>query len=227
MAWAIYDKAPSTPNPSTTEADPFDSPSAAVVVDPAASDPSLIPLPASPGRNRASPYVQGMNVLAAPLLYVSRSEPQAFTLLHTLLTREIPSYVLPTMSGVHTGLSLLDCCLSILDPQLHTHLTSHSLHASTYAFPPIATLSACTPPLPEVLKLWDFFFAYGVHLNVLAVAAQLIMMRERLLGSESPGRELRTLDRLDSRKVVEMVLSFVGKVGGTVYKEIAAHTHTK
>lgn len=45
----------------------------------------------------------------------------------------------------------------------------------------VLTLCACTPPLEEVLKLWDFLLAYGVHLNVLCVIAQLILMREDVI----------------------------------------------
>ena len=43
------------------------------------------------------------------------------------------------------------------------------------------TLSACTPPLEEVLKLWDFLLAFGIHLNVLAIIAQLLLIRGKLL----------------------------------------------
>ncbi len=43
------------------------------------------------------------------------------------------------------------------------------------------TFSACTQPLSELLKLWDFLFAYGIHLNILCVIAQLVFMRDQLL----------------------------------------------
>lgn len=56
--------------------------------------------------------------------------------------------------------------------------------SSTALFSAVLTLCACTPPLDEVLKLWDFLLAYGVHLNVLCVIAQLILMREEVI--ESP-----------------------------------------
>ena len=56
--------------------------------------------------------------------------------------------------------------------------------ANLYAFGSVLTLCACTPPLPEVLKLWDFLFSYGAHLNILCIVAQLIMMRTQIM--ESP-----------------------------------------
>ncbi|MCJ1445119.1 MAG: hypothetical protein MMC23_005624 [Stictis urceolatum] len=244
IAWAMYDRTQASTSKSkittttTTKSKPTETPSPSAQRKPStppasAPEPENIPLPPSPSLGRRpSPYVQGMNVLAAPLLYVSRSEPQAYTLLHSLLTREIPSYVTPTMPGVHAGLTLLDKCLSILDPPLYNHLTSKSLSAASYAFPSVATLSACTPPLPEVIRLWDFLFAYGPHLNVLAVVAQLVLMRDRLLGSVSPGKELRSFPGLRARRVVDMVVAFVGRLEGgregrAVYKELVRHTHVK
>ena len=47
----------------------------------------------------------------------------------------------------------------------------------------VLTLCACTPPLDQVLQLWDFLLAFGVHLNVLCVIAQLLLVRENLMES--------------------------------------------
>ena len=87
------------------------------------------------------------------------------------------------MDGVHKGVALVDKVLSIVDPKLSLYLTSKGLTAKIYAFSSILTLSACTPPLPELLKLWDFLFAYGPHLNIVCVAAQLYLHRNTILAS--------------------------------------------
>jgi hypothetical protein len=47
----------------------------------------------------------------------------------------------------------------------------------------VLTLCACTPPLDQVLQLWDFLLAFGVHLNVLCVIAQLFLMRDEVMKS--------------------------------------------
>lgn len=47
----------------------------------------------------------------------------------------------------------------------------------------VLTLCACTPPLDQVLLLWDFLLAFGVHLNVLCVIAQLLLMRDEVMHS--------------------------------------------
>lgn len=128
-------------------------------------------------------YVQGMNVLAAPFLYAARSEVEAYVAFHRLLTKEVPGYIRGAMTGVHRGLELVDKVLAIVDVKLHLHLVNKGLSAKIYAFPSVLTLCACTPPLPEVLRLWDFLFAYGPHLNIVCIVAQLVMMRADLLKS--------------------------------------------
>nr|POE54115.1 cell division control protein 16 [Quercus suber] len=128
-------------------------------------------------------YVQGMNVLAAPFLYAARSEAEAFAAFDRFITHETPGYVRGSMEGVHKGLALVDQLLAIVDPRLSTHLLSNNMKAEIYAFASVLTMSACTPPLPEVLTLWDFLFAHGSHLNLLCIIAQLIPMRDQLLAS--------------------------------------------
>ncbi|MCJ1306402.1 hypothetical protein MMC25_000044 [Agyrium rufum] len=178
---------------------------------------------AAGGSTEPGTYVQGMNVLCAPFLYAARSEIEAFTAFHILLTQHLPSYVRGAMIGVHRGLALVDKCLSIIDPRLYSFLLSKGMTAEIYAFPSVLTLCACTPPLPEVLCLWDFFFAFGVHLNVLAVVAQLVCRREELMASRSPGILLRTFPPLKAKEIVGMTVSFVEKIPARVYGELVEH----
>lgn len=128
-------------------------------------------------------YVQGMNVLAAPFLYAARSEAEAFVAFDTFLRRECPGYIKPSMDGVHRGLALVDKVLEVVEPKLASYLHSKGLTAQIYGFASVTTLCACTPPLPEVLNLWDFLFAWGVHLNLLCIVAQLIIIKEQILQS--------------------------------------------
>ena len=138
---------------------------------------------AAPSSNVGIGYVQGMNVMAAPFLYAARSEVEAFAAFDRYITNECPGYVRGSMEGVHKGLALVDQILSIVDPKLASHLQSKGMMAEIYAFPSVLTLCACTPPLPEVLRLWDFLFAYGPHLNLLCIVSQLVLIRDQLLNS--------------------------------------------
>ncbi|KAI1390166.1 TBC-domain-containing protein [Hypoxylon trugodes] len=168
-------------------------------------------------------YVQGMNVLAAPFLYAARSEVEAFSAFYTLLTKECPGYIRGAMDGVHRGLALVDKVLAIVDPKLSSHLTSKGLSAEIYAFPSVLTLCACTPPLPEVLKHWDFLFAYGPHLNILCIVAQLIMMRNELLTSINPNKLLRSFPALRAELVKRTALAIIKMIPDDVYAEIVKH----
>ncbi|KAL6791238.1 TBC domain-containing protein [Trichoderma sp. SZMC 28013] len=168
-------------------------------------------------------YVQGMNVLAAPFLYAARSEAEAFVAFHSLLTRECPGYIRGAMDGVHRGLALVDKVLAIVDPKLSMYLTTKGLSAEIYAFPSVLTLCACTPPLPEVLRLWDFLFAYGPHLNIVCIVAQLTIMRSQILQSQSPNKLLRSFPQLNADLVKSVTISIIKKIPDDLYEEIATH----
>ncbi|KAM0564115.1 hypothetical protein ACHAPJ_000324 [Fusarium lateritium] len=168
-------------------------------------------------------YVQGMNVLAAPFLYAARSEAEAFVAFHSLLTRECPGYIRGAMDGVHRGLALVDKVLAIVDPKLSMYLTAKGLSAEIYAFPSVLTLCACTPPLPEVLRLWDFLFAYGPHLNIVCIVAQLTIMRSQILQSPSPNKVLRSFPQLNADLVKSVTIGIIKKIPDDVYAEIVSH----
>ncbi|QPG73573.1 hypothetical protein FOA43_000885 [Brettanomyces nanus] len=171
-----------------------------------------------------SPYVQGMNILVAPFTYVSKSEPEAFALFSRLLIKYIPTYVTPNLSGVLNGVKLVDIILELVDPKLYNYLKSKLLTAKIYALPSVLTLSACTPPLAQVLDLWDFLFSYGVHLNIFFIIAQLILIRKDLLNSQNPMMLLRQFPDLDAKKVIKLSLSFIKIIPEDLYDLVVRHT---
>jgi cell cycle arrest protein BUB2 len=175
------------------------------------------------GASEPGTYVQGMNVLAAPFLYAARSEAEAFVAFLRFITHECPGYVRGAMDGVHKGLALVDKVLAIVDPKLSLYLIGKGMNAELYAFPSVLTLCACTPPLPEVLRLWDFLFAYGAHLNILCIVAQLVILRKSILESPSPTKILRSFPPLQAEIVKEVTLTLIKKIPDDVYAEIVDH----
>ncbi|KAJ9048973.1 CDC16 protein [Entomophthora muscae] len=169
-----------------------------------------------------SEYVQGMNVLVAPFLFVM-PEVDAFFSSYTLLKVYCPTYVQPTLAGVHCGLKLMDRCLEVLDAELYFYLKSKGLTSELYAFASILTLSACTPPLDELLKLWDFLLAFGVHLNVVCTVAQLMLMRQSLLSNSSPVKLLRTFPDLKAVPIIQLSRYLVKQLPPQLYEELVAH----
>ncbi|KAJ7782898.1 rab domain-containing cell division control protein [Mycena metata] len=174
---------------------------------------------------RGFTYVQGMNVLAAPFLYTMPSELEAFYCFSKFIEESCPLYVQPTLEGVHRGLKLLDRCLKIVDPELFAHLRSKNLSAEIYAFPSVLTLCACTPPLDQVLQLWDFLLAFGVHLNVLCVIAQLLLIRDEVMSSSSPMRLLRTFPPLEALPVIGIAVTLVRDLPPALYDELVKHPY--
>ncbi|KAG8630099.1 hypothetical protein KVT40_001718 [Elsinoe batatas] len=168
-------------------------------------------------------YVQGMNVLAAPFLYAARSESEAFAAFDRFITTEVPGYVRGSMEGVHKGLALVDRILAIVDPKLCSYLKSKGLEARIYGFASVLTMCACTPPLPEVLQLWDFYFAFGSHMNLLCIVAQLVLIRDQILASPSPNQILRSFPPLQAAKIKAYAINFVRKIPEDLYEEILKH----
>lgn len=169
-------------------------------------------------------YVQGLNVLLAPIAYTChKSEPHAFAILHSLIVNQIPLYVTPNLDGVHTGLSLVDVVLKIIDPVLSEYLDAKFLKAEIYAFPSVITLSACTPPLTRLLKLWDLLFAYGTHMNIFFIVAQLILSRSVILKSPQPMKVLRSFPNLEENEIIKLSLSFIPEIPAKLYDLIVRH----
>ncbi|RLV96031.1 Mitotic check point protein BUB2 [Spathaspora sp. JA1] len=169
-------------------------------------------------------YVQGLNVLLAPIAYVChKSEPQAFSILYQLITHHIPLYITPNLDGVHTGLTLVEIVLKLIDPILSEYLDSKFLKPEIYAFASILTLSSCTPKLQSVLKLWDFLFAYGTHMNILFVVAQLIINRTELLACPQPMKLLRNFPTLQENEIIKLSLSFIPELPKDLYDLITRH----
>lgn len=170
-----------------------------------------------------STYVQGMNVLLAPLLYSCPSESMAFQLFTTLCYRIIPTYLTRSLVGAQNGSKLLDMCLRIIDPKLSKYLADNLLTAEIYGMPSILTLSSCNKPLDQVCKLWDFMFAYGFHMNVLFVVAQLVTIRTKILQSESPMNLLRQLPEFDADEIIRLGVGFIAKIPADLYDLLIKH----
>ncbi|KAG8944911.1 hypothetical protein FRC04_001351 [Tulasnella sp. 424] len=153
------------------------------------------------------------------------SELEAFAAFSKFIEVQCPLYVQPTLEGVHRGLRLLDQCLQIVDSELYGYLRKKNLSAELYAFPSVLTLCACTPPLDQVLQLWDFLLAFGVHLNVLCVIAQLLLIREEVMASPSPMKLLRTFPPLEALPVIGIAVALVRDIPEDLYDELVRHPY--
>lgn len=173
----------------------------------------------------SSPYVQGMNVLVAPFLYVCRSESQAYLLFNRFIRGQCPLYVTSDLSGVNTGVKLVNLLLELIDRRLYLHLKSKVLTAEIWAFASVLTFSACTPPLAELLRLWDLYLAYGVHLNIVAVVAQVVGIRDQLLATQQPVTLLRKMPSLCANEIKMTMVTLLPKIPESLWDLIRRHTY--
>ncbi|KAG0093844.1 hypothetical protein BGZ92_001085 [Podila epicladia] len=169
-------------------------------------------------------YVQGMNVLAAPFLY-TMSEMEAFYSYSNFIKYCCPLYVQPALQGVHCGIKLLEECLRKIDVELYNHLKSKRLSAELYAFPSVLTICACTPPLDQAMQLWDFLLAWGIHLNIICIIAQMHLIRGDLMSHQSPMKLLRIFPDLDADKIIGETIKMVKLLPDELYDLLVRHPY--
>eukprot|EP00743_Colponemidia_sp_Colp-15_P005635 GILK01006059.1.p1 GENE.GILK01006059.1~~GILK01006059.1.p1 ORF type:complete len:373 (-),score=43.19 GILK01006059.1:160-1173(-) len=174
-------------------------------------------------------YVQGMNQLCAPFLF-EMPEVEAFFCYRKFITGQLPRYVQSGVktgfAGVLDGLELLDAVIETLDPELHRFLMSKKLVTSKmYAFPAVCTLMAIYKPFSEVLRLWDFLLAFGVHLNVLAAASQFILLREQIMSAKdlSTFLTVRSMPPIDSELIISVMTRLVLQLPDSLYEQLVRH----
>ena len=135
-------------------------------------------------RSRNNEVSNGANrsAVAACFLYALPSELEAFACFEKL-AELCPRYFTPTLDGCVVGAALVDHILRCISPDIHATLLGDSLllddDARTpvedlVAYPLLASLFTCVPPLDEVAVLWDATFALGGHFPVLCVVALIL-----------------------------------------------------
>ncbi|GLD96453.1 hypothetical protein PINS_up005136 [Pythium insidiosum] len=172
-------------------------------------------------------YVQGINVLCAPLLYVMPEAEAYFTFRHLIL-KHCPQYMAPRLGGVESGCILVDRCLEVIDPELYQHLSSRGITARIYALPLIISLFACVPPLQELLRVWDVLFAVGIHFVVVLAVAHTVLLRDQLLRKDMDLMKIlssRFAPPLQSDQVVSVALQLLHRLPDTLLSEISRVTH--
>ncbi|EAL72986.1 RabGAP/TBC domain-containing protein [Dictyostelium discoideum AX4] len=169
-------------------------------------------------------YVQGMNAICGTFLYVL-PEVEAFQCFYSLLTQCCPNYFTSNISGVNDASKLLDRILEFVDPELYEYLQNRSYHPLLFT-PPILSLGTATPPLDELLKLWDFFLAFGFHLNVICTISQILLMRDVLLVHQSPCLLFRSFPELDAPTIINLSIHIIRQLPDDIYDLLVDHPMT-
>lgn len=191
-------------------------------------------------------YVQGLNIVASVFLYVM-PEIDAFFTLRQFITHHCPLYYKKTQKGekkeppkegednhsrswaVDAALYLLDQCLQVVDPGLHHHLKHFTTHLYLYtqyiySFNAIVPLESGTS-LDEVVKLWDFMFAFGAHLNILFTVARVIKAREEILHKKDKNINVpQLIGNFDADIIIDLTVHFVRLIPLELYQKLVLHT---
>jgi cell cycle arrest protein BUB2 len=129
-------------------------------------------------------YVQGMNVLLGPFLFIM-PELDSYYCCLTLLSDHIPSYIRKNLEGVHRGIQLVDKCLRILDPKLYSYIISKVQDLRIFSVRYVLTLMANVQPLKEAIKLWDGILAFGVHISIVVFCCYLVNLRDEIFAESN------------------------------------------
>ena len=90
------------------------------------------------------------------------------------------------------------------------------------AYPLLASLFTCVPPLDEVAVLWDATFALGGHFPVLCVVALILERFES--GDKTVARlQPRRLAPLDARRIVKRACAVAPRVPRSLYEVLERH----
>lgn len=175
-------------------------------------------------------YIQGMNVILAPILTMTDIEPIAYAIFDKLMLK-LNNYYNESLSldRIHNGCKLVETVLSKIDPKLYKKFNKLSYPLHLLVVPSIMTLSGNAEPVTEVLKMWDFIIAYGVHLNVLFIVAQLVIVRDTILkinSEEELFNYLRKMPKLDDgMRVVKLGIGFIDRLGRDFLQELIDHVN--
>ena len=124
-------------------------------------------------------------------------ELDAFFTFSTIAEKHCPTYWYSDntrrkdLSGAWAGSFLAWDILRVCDNEVWSHIKQIPPHM--YLFPLIVGVQSIAKPFTELLRLWDFLFCFGLHLNPVVAAAQLIINRNAILSINSPRQLISTI----------------------------------
>jgi cell cycle arrest protein BUB2 len=87
----------------------------------------------------------------------------------------------------------------------------------------VLTLCAGTPPLQQLLQLWDYLLSFGTHLSILCIVAQLLLIRDELMASPHPMKLLRQFPDLNAKSIIGVATTLVRDLDDALYDDLVHH----
>ncbi|ETO26123.1 rab domain-containing cell division control protein [Reticulomyxa filosa] len=185
-------------------------------------------------------YCQGMDCIAGILLH-TMPELHAFHTFTVLMVNHFPTYfdtdesdARKSLTGAYAGACLARQVIEVIDEELFQHLKP--IDPWQYLFPIVLSFQTLAQPFHEVQHLWDFLFCFGVHLNPIVAAAQIIAKKD-LLMEQTPNALSQGLlsqrkwlnGQLDGRLVVKISMDIICTLKSndkykSLWQDILTHT---
>ena len=146
-----------------------------------------------------SGYVQGMNDLLSPLLYVMHQESEAvvFWTFENIMQRKSTNFS-RDQSGMRRQLQALESALKLLDPILYKHFVDIEAINLFCVFRWLLILYKREFSLDEVVLLWDILFScdYTRHFHLFVAVALLNTYRDELMACTAFDQVLKYVNDL-------------------------------
>src|SRR5690606_18228096 len=119
-----------------------------------------------------------------------------------------------SLAGAWGATLLVLDSIKIIDTKLYQHLNHPKLHPFAYLFSPVSSLLAIATPIMEVIRLWDFLMAFGIHMIVPCIVGQILLLRESILNTDPLSIPVKILNqrkwpKIDSKKIISTVMNHV------------------
>lgn len=194
-------------------------------------------------KEQSKHYLQGYNLIAGAFL-VCMNEVDAYHCFHAFATKVVPTYFTSKCKetcgyiGVYAGQRLVFKILRVVDSDLYQALLVCSkkrfggnmeFFAKTYFFEGLNSFWTSFQPLSEVIKLWDFLFALGPHMHVVAFVAYLMLLRHKLLDESTDCNTLfgkEAIQKVNAKAVCSLTTYLLPMVNKDkeLMSEIERHT---
>eukprot|EP00002_Diphylleia_rotans_P026417 TRINITY_DN5268_c0_g1_i1.p1 TRINITY_DN5268_c0_g1~~TRINITY_DN5268_c0_g1_i1.p1 ORF type:complete len:233 (-),score=39.90 TRINITY_DN5268_c0_g1_i1:153-851(-) len=129
-------------------------------------------------KKKSRRYIQGMNELVAPFLYLGLNRAEAFNCFHALISKYIPNIFADEFETLQCALKMVRYVLQYHDPKLSFFLDQYSIDSALYATSWLLTIFSHGWDMDRVCALWDFYFTEdNPQLHIFIIVSLVIHKR--------------------------------------------------
>ena len=119
--------------------------------------------------------------------------------------------------GGYAATFLTQHIIKLCDNQLYNSIKS--LKGELYIFPVVSGSQIICQPFNELLKLWDFLVCFGLHLNPVITAAQIIENKNKILSLKTDSDKYKLLNQrnwlngsINAKTIIDITMKCIIKL---------------